>query len=354
VTGTADVVSASVSSNPDDRDDVALALARLAHRLRGPAAHAVELARLTAGASMQTWSFAVESPIGRERLILRRRTAGSHSSGVPGTTPLDLRLEAGLMRAAGVAGAPVAEVVHVCDPSDGLGQAHVTRFVNGETLGRRIVADRRFDAVRPQLAWQCGQALARVHSVCLDDLDQPEKLEIEDATRTLDRYEASYRTLSQPRPVIELALQYLRRSIPEPGPITLVHGDFRNGNLMVAPDDGVVAVLDWELAHLGDPVEDLAYICVNSWRFRATKLPVGGFGEVADLIAGYRAAGGRPVTSEQLRYWQLMGSLKWAIICVELFHTWLSGADRSVERPMIGRRVSEAEIDMLTLLREIR
>jgi aminoglycoside phosphotransferase (APT) family kinase protein len=333
-----------------DRDaGVAPALRGVARRLRGPDAIVSEPERLTGGASMQTWSFSITSPAGAEDLILRRRTAGSHTVAAPGVAAVDLRTEAALIRAAAARGVPVPEVVHVCDASDGLGDAHITRRVGGETLGRRIVRDERFAGVRGRLARQCGEAIARVHSARPADA----RLRAEGASATLERYEASYRALSPPRPVIELALRHLRGAAPAEAPPALVHGDFRTGNLVIDPRAGVVAVLDWELSHLGDPAEDLGYICVNSWRFGASHLPVGGFGTYADLLEGYRAAGGGEVPMSRVLYWQMMGSLKWAVICMELYDSWVSGADRSVERPMIGRRVTEAEIDLLTLLRTL-
>jgi aminoglycoside phosphotransferase (APT) family kinase protein len=331
----------------DHAIDVASALASLAKRLRGPDATVSKVRRLTAGASMQTWSFTVTSSTGVEDLILRRRTAASHTAAAPGVTAIGLSTEAALMGAVAARGVPVPEVVHVCDASDGLGDAHVTRRVEGETLGRRIVRGKEFTYTRERLARQCGEAIARVHLTRAGDVE----LRVEDAPETLDRYEASYRKLSSPRPVIELALRHLRAAMPADLPTTLVHGDFRNGNLIIDPHAGLVAVLDWELSHFGDPAEDLGYICVNSWRFGASHLAVGGFGSYADLLQGYRAAGGAEISMDRLRYWQMMGSLKWAVICMELYDSWVSGTDRSVERPMIGRRVTEAEIDLLTLLR---
>ena len=130
----------------------------------------------------------------------------------------------------------------------------------------------------------------------------------------------------------------------------LLHGDFRNGNLIFDPEKGVAAVLDWELAHIGDPAEDLSWICVNSWRFGRPDRPVGGFGEYEDLLAGYEAAGGEPVPLSRLRYWQAIGSLKWGVMCLMMYSSWATGASVSVERPMIGRRVSETEIDLVNLL----
>jgi aminoglycoside phosphotransferase (APT) family kinase protein len=109
-------------------------------------------------------------------------------------------------------------------------------------------------------------------------------------------------------------------------------------------------VLDWELGHLGDPAEDLGWICANSWRFGHPERPVGGFGEYEDLLAGYAAAGGEPISLERLRFWQAVGSLKWGVMCLMMYSSWATGTDASVERPMIGRRVSETEIDLLNLL----
>ena len=108
--------------------------------------------------------------------------------------------------------------------------------------------------------------------------------------------------------MFELALQWLKRHRPpEPARLSLVHGDFRNGNLMV-DDDGLRAVLDWEMAHLGDPMEDLGWICVNSWRFGRHELPVGGFGTREQLFAGYVEAGG----TLQARARALLGSVRHA------------------------------------------
>jgi aminoglycoside phosphotransferase (APT) family kinase protein len=89
---------------------------------------------------------------------------------------------------------------------------------------------------------------------------------------------------------------------------------------------------------------------VNSWRFGAPA-PVGGFGEREDLFAGYEQAGGRRVDPERVRFWEILGTLKWGIMCMMMYGIFESGADRSVERAAIGRRASETEIDLLDLLR---
>jgi aminoglycoside phosphotransferase (APT) family kinase protein len=324
--------------------DVPAALSRLAVRLAGEGARATGAQRLSGGASMETWAFAVEGKTGREELILRRRAAPFDAETSRSTS---LAAEAALIAAARAGGAPAPPLVHLCDEADGLGEAHVTRRVPGETLGRRINTDAKFDAVRPLLARQCGEVLAKIHTT---PPPPQARLKTADAAAELDRYEEAYRTSGAERPVLELAFRHLRDRLPEPRPPVLLHGDFRNGNLIIDPEKGLAAVLDWELSHLGDPAEDLGWICVNSWRFGRPDRPVGGFGDYADLLAGYEAAGAEPAPLERVRYWQALGSLKWGVMCLMMYMSWASGTDASVERPMIGRRVSETEIDLLNLL----
>jgi len=317
------------------------ALTALAPALGGRLADAPR--RLSGGASQETWAFDLIIGDDARGLILRRRPDGMTPD--PGRT-VGLSAEAALIRAAGAAGAPVPAVVHVCRPEDGLGEAYVMARVEGETLGRRIVRDAAFAAVRPGLAHRCGAVLAAIHSVPTADLPAIPR---SDAAAELDRYEAIYRQSGAERPIFELALKRLRRHLPQPVEPRLVHGDFRNGNLMIHPERGLAAVLDWELAHVGDPAADLGWLCVNSWRFGGDA-PVGGFGHYDDLLAGYVSAGGEPISLERVRFWQTLGSLKWGVMCLIMYQAYATGVDPSVERAMIGRRVSETEIDLMNLL----
>lgn len=317
--------------------DVAAALDHLASRLSPTATGAVNARRLSGGASLETWAFDLDDGT---PLILRRRPDGAAMR----ETALPLASEAALIRAADTAGAPAPSVVHVCAPEDGLGEAYVMRRLEGETLGRRIVRDEAFAGVRPSLARRCGEVLARIHSAPIQSLPD---LATSDALGELARYEAIYRQLGAERPILEAAFRWLEAIAPPPPerPV-LVHGDFRNGNLMIHPEDGLVGVLDWELAHLGDPAEDLGWICVNSWRFGEWRRPVGGFGDYADLLAGY----GGGISLERVRFWQALGSLKWGVMCLMMYSSFATGQDRSVERAMIGRRTSETEIDLVKLM----
>jgi aminoglycoside phosphotransferase (APT) family kinase protein len=324
--------------------DVPAQLSKLAVRLAGEGAQALDVQRLSGGASMETWAFDLHTPRGRQGLILRRRAGAFDPESSRSTS---LAAEAALIRAVSEQGAPAPPLIHLCDEADGLGEAHVTKRIAGETLGRKIVGDARFDPVRGGLARQCGEILAKIHAT---PPPAAARLKTADAAAELDRYEEAYRAIGAERPVLELAFRHLRSHAPEPIAPVLLHGDFRNGNLMIDEGMGVAAVLDWELSHIGDPAEDLGWICVNSWRFGRPDRPVGGFGAYAELLAGYEAAGGQRLSLGRLRYWQALGSLKWGVMCLMMYASWATGADASVERPMIGRRVSETEIDLLNLL----
>jgi aminoglycoside phosphotransferase (APT) family kinase protein len=188
--------------------------------------------------------------------------------------------------------------------------------------------------------------LALIHGLALPQLPELRRMT---AAREIAELERDYRGFDWPRPVFELALRWLRDRDPGPSEeITLVHGDFRHGNLIIGPD-GVRAVLDWELAHTGDPMEDLGWICVNSWRFGEIDKPVGGFGTREELFAGYREAG-RRVDSARVQFWEVMGTLRWGVMCCGMMQRFRVGPEHSVERAMIGRRSSETEIDLLRLL----
>jgi hypothetical protein len=149
--------------------------------------------------------------------------------------------------------------------------------------------------------------------------------------------------------MIDYTWRWLQDNLPTAPRMALVHGDFRNGNLMVTPT-GINAVLDWELAHIGDPMRDLGWLCVNSWRFGTVDLPVGGFGTTEDLLAGYRTTSGLEVTPDSLIFWQVFGSFWWAMATLQMANSWRTGDTPSLERPVIGRRSSEAQMDCVNLL----
>ena len=300
-------------------------------------------AKLSGGASQETWSFDIVHPDGHIGAILRRAPKGY---GASPTRAAGLEAEARLMQLSHDAGLPSPRVLRVLQPADELGTGFIMQRVEGETIARKILRDAQFAEARPVLARQLGQVAAGIHALPLAQLP---KLRTSTATKEIAELEREYRSFDWPRPVFELALRWLRGH--DPGPpkrITLVHGDFRHGNLIIGPE-GLRAVLDWELAHTGDPMEDLGWVCVNSWRFGEIDKPVGGFGTREELFAGYEAAG-RRVDPERVKFWEVMGTLRWGVMCCGMMQRFRLTPDHSMERAMIGRRSSETEIDLLRLL----
>lgn len=291
-----------------------------------------DLQRLSGGASRETWSFTAD---GRP-LILRRDPPGR--PGLPGS----MRLEADAMRACHQAGLRVPEVV-MDDDGGQLGTAGlVMSAVAGETLARRILRDEEFAAARDVLVTQLGAFLAGLHAI--DPAAVPGAVEIDE----LARYWTSYQNVPDVSPTFEKAYDWLEANRPARTATTVVHGDLRLGNVIV-DRDGLAAVIDWELVHLGDPVEDLAWLCVKAWRFGAP-LEVGGLGTVEQLIGAYEAAGGRPVDHDVFHWWLVQKTLQWGIGCMGQAWVHLSGAVRSHELAAIGRRVAEQEWDLVELL----
>ena len=165
----------------------------------------------------------------------------------------------------------------------------------------------------------------------------------------LMRYEQIYRAVTpDPHPALELAFRWLATRPPAPSRHTVVHGDFRIGNVIFGPE-GLRTVLDWELAHVGDPMEDLGWLCVRSWRFGADDRPVGGLCAREPFLAAYAEAAGSPVDPTAVRWWEVFGNLKWSIICIMQAKTFLDGGVRSVELASLGRRIAEMELELLDL-----
>jgi aminoglycoside phosphotransferase (APT) family kinase protein len=213
-------------------------------------------------------------------------------------------------------------------------------------LARRVIRDPKFAAARARFAHDAGTILARIHAV---DASQA-ALRVTTPAIEVEEIAARYRRTGHPRPVFDLALHWINNHLPAPsGAPKLVHGDFRNGNFIFGTD-GVRAVLDWELAHRGDPMEDLGWLCINSWRFGMIDRPVGGIGDREALYVAYEAVAGVPVDRTAVHFWEVLGTLRWGTFCAAMVEWIRTGGDRSVERAMIARRASETEIDLMRLL----
>ncbi|MFC7495133.1 MULTISPECIES: phosphotransferase family protein [unclassified Nocardioides] len=292
-----------------------------------------EAQRLPAGASRETWLLSRPSS---SPLVLRLNTPGSLDGDA-------LLREAALMEVAGAHGVPSPAVLaHGRGPGPLADGYVLMSHVAGESVPQRILRDPALASVRDGFAAECGRILAAVHTV------SPAALPTLPTEDQLDSWTGILADQPDPHPILEYAAAWLRRHRPSPVPPRLVHGDFRLGNLIVS-SSGVEAVLDWELAHLGDPVEDLAWLTLRAWRFGHAP-EVAGCGSVSSLLSSYVDAGGDPVDADRLRWWQVMGCLRWGVICLFQGSRHLTGAERSVELAAVGRRVAEAEYDVMLLL----
>jgi aminoglycoside phosphotransferase (APT) family kinase protein len=320
--------------DPSGPVDPAQLAEALAERL-GPVA-VENLRRLSGGASRQTWAFdAVAGDGSRAELVLRRDPPGRPSE--PGAMSREARA-IGTARAAGLA---VPEVLICTDGPALWGSAGlVMRRLSGQTIARRILRDQAYRQARARLVGQVATFAAGLHA-----LDPPAGLPGADPVPDL---RAALATFDQASPVFDLALRTLEADPPPARDPVMVHGDLRLGNLIVGPE-GLSAVIDWELVHVGNPAEDLGWLCVKAWRF-GVDAPVAGLGRREELLAAYRAAGGADISAAELRWWELLGTLRWGVICLTQARVHLSGALRSVELAAIGRRVCEQEWDLLLLL----
>ncbi|MGE0621192.1 MAG: phosphotransferase family protein [Pseudomonadales bacterium] len=308
----------------------------------------VSAERLSGGASQETYRITIDTKSGQKLVCMRRAPGGVVVATETRVAP-GLATEAKLMACARAVGVPEPEVYYVLEEPDGLGAGFIMEWLEGEALGARIARAPELENVRKKLAYECGQVLARIHQIDLDATGLRDKLETAPPEYFVNQTWERYKLLNTPQPMIDYAGRWLMDHLPTDYESTLVHNDFRNGNFMVN-QDGINAVLDWEIAHIGDPMRDLGWICTNSWRFGRTELPVGGFGEYADLFAGYEAESGRKVDPEHVKFWEVFGSFWWAVGCLGMAEHYRSGPDKTVERPAIGRRSSECQVDCVNLL----
>ena len=283
---------------------------------------------LAGGASKEAW--AVDAS-GRELLI--RRAAG----GVIHQATLSLEQEFEVLRAAHEAGVKVPEPIAYLGEIEGR-EAFVMERIHGETIGRRIVK-----APPPGLDVQLADELAKIHAI------PPSRLPFLESGDKIARFYEELDSVGEPHPAIELGLHWAKERLPAHREPVVVHGDWRIGNIAV-DESGIVAVLDWEFAHLADPVEDLAWPLVRAWRFGADDKHLGGVGELDRYLDRYAELTGLEVTREELLVWEVFGNVKWATGCLTQSRRHFNGQERSVELAVLGRLAAEMEYELLDLI----
>jgi aminoglycoside phosphotransferase (APT) family kinase protein len=337
---------------PPDRltpEEVGDCLAAFLQRHHGAkSVHMEGLRLLTGGASRQTWSFdaVIEHADGRIETIPLVARADPRK----GPNVMSRDVEYRVLEAAEAAGVPVPSVHAMGDDSLGVPFFLMER-VEGETIARRILREDEYADARGVMTGQLGAILAAIHAIDTAGLplQRPEP-GLSAAETEVKRFEQTYRMITpDPHPTFELTFRWLKENLPPPADPTFVHGDYRLGNLIVGPE-GIRSVLDWELAHIGDPLEDFGFLCIRSWRFGNDNIPVAGVGQRDELFRAYEAAGGRKVDPAAVNWWEVFGNLRWGIITIMQANAYLAGMSKSVELAAIGRRTAETEWELLNLM----
>lgn len=311
-------------------DGLAMALSRIGL----PAPEALE--RLSGGANMESWRFVT----GGQTCVLRRAPSLEMMAG----RPMDHAGEAALIRAARASGVMAPEVLVELTAEDGIGSGYVMRAIPGSPDPNAFLAE-----ADPQVAIRdIARELVATHRTDCTGLPVP----VMDTAEALHELRTRFLAYGGDRPILALALRWLEANIPPPVAPSLVHGDFRLGNLMFE-HGRVTGVLDWELAHLGDWHEDLAFGCMTVWRFSRPDRPGYGLTTVEELAAAYEEAGGGQFDPARFRFWTIYRTFWWALGCLQMGGFWRAGHDRSVERVVVARRTAEQELDLLLLLEDL-
>jgi aminoglycoside phosphotransferase (APT) family kinase protein len=303
------------------------------------------LAPLVGGACQENFQVDLELQGERMRAVLR----GDAASSLPGSIPR--RIEAQVVQAAAAAGVPTPRVLAVAPGILGPGRdAYLMPWVEGQAIARRVLKHPSLAGARETICHDLAAALAAIHTVTPDAAE----LELVGADPSPHTVAVSFvgdmlSKLPEPRPGLELALSWARRNAPTSGEVTLVHGDFRTGNFMVAPQ-GFQAVLDWEFAHWGDPMDDIGWLCVRDWRFGRLDHAAGGLAKRAAFYAAYEAASGRTVDPARVHWWEIVGNLRWGAAAVFQGQRYLTGKSSDLELLAIPRRVCEMEYEALRLI----
>ncbi|MCP4006702.1 MAG: phosphotransferase family protein [bacterium] len=313
-----------------------------------------DLRPLAGGSSRQVWN--LDLTLGSKpdpmQLVLRIDPLAGKTTGLGGSNGFIREFR--LLQEAVRCDVLVPRVYWACEDNETLGGPfYLMDRIEGEAIARRIFRAPELEKARAALPTQLGTALARIHRMDLnadglDDLPAPAPGKSSPEEQIV-QLRTGIDAAPAPTPVCELAFRFLERNVPDEGDRTIVHGDFRVGNVMVGPD-GLRAVLDWELAHIGDPHEDLAWMCTKTWRFGNIDKPVGGIGAREPFYSAYEAESGRKLDRDALRYWEIICSLKVAVVWIFQVSAYLSGMRPSVEQAAIGRRMAETELDLLQLL----
>ncbi len=306
----------------------------------------VSIDQLTGGASRQMFIAKVKSGLEEVNIVLRL----SGHEGEETIDQLSLAQEVLVSKAVANAGVKTPHVYFEFHEDDGIGEGYGMEFLLGETLGGRIARSRKFENARKDLVTQLGRSLAKIHQVDVSDSSLESILPTHTGDYLVDTMYRVYRNSNIYVPMIEYSYRWLKDNLPAYVTPVVTHGDFRNGNLLVHVEKGLVGVLDWELAALCDPMRDLAYCCLPPWRYGVGHLEVGGFGTMEAFFKAYEAELGQSIDAERFKFWYIYACFWWSIACIEMGISYRKQEGKLGDRIAIGRRHTEGLIDILNIL----
>ena len=295
--------------------------------------------QLSGGASAETYKLILTN---KKKYILRRTPDSSESK-----LAISKKLEAKIQRIVKHNNVPVPEIFYEFDETSGFGSGYVMEFISGETIPRKILRDDIFKKIRTSITFRMGEILAKIHQSDISDLGELKEMSFDESLKKLYKVYSSFK---EPQPVFEYAFNFLaKKNLKNPNNV-LVHGDYRLGNFIIS-ENALNSVIDWELSHIGSPLEDLSWLCVKSWRFGKNRKRVAGLGNLDDLIKGYESNSSIKIDLNELDTWQIYGSLRWGVICMIQTFYHLNNDLNSLEKAAIGRRVSETEFDLMNMIK---
>lgn len=308
-----------------------------------------DLQILSGGASMESYAFSCSGI----QMVMRRLPVSDGGEADPtfcvGTLPLSL--QADLIELCQKRQVSVPRILARLTPEDNLGVGFVMEKMAGEALPQKLLKEPKYSNALKSLTEQATRALASIHQVPIDAL--PNSLPYYSSKQLVENQLNIYNLVGARIPVFEFAFSWLMLNAPQTQDDSLVHGDFRLGNLLIT-EEGLSAVLDWELSHRGDRLRDVAYFCTPSWRFGRHHLEAGGYDSQENWIAAYEKASGQPVVRDDFQWWLIFNTLWWGVSCMQMGYAYRDGSVATLERTIIGRRVSEVEIDLLLQFENMR
>ncbi|MFN4176111.1 phosphotransferase family protein [Phenylobacterium sp.] len=286
------------------------------------------LERISGGASRETYRFRLTWDGGERRMILRRDPPAS-------LIETERRVEFGAYRAFHGSAVPVPEMLWLEEADDALDYPFfIAEELSGHEASPQVLFSGFYDAVLPRVAERKWTILGEIAKADPAALGLTEVLEAPAPEacwkRELDHWEGLIdRDAVEPLPITRAAIRWLRANPPPPAQkISVVHGDYRTGNFLFDKAGEIHGVLDWEMCHLGDPLEDLGWSLQPVWTFGREGL-AGGLVPEAEAVAIWERASGLKADPAALKWWTLFNCVKGQGIWVGSAKAFISGGNRA-------------------------